>query len=82
MDITERIRQANAEAQERFRTMLAAGTLADPDAVETRAYTSAERTLDHLILDAQFDAVMGTFGHCIADEVPDVDLGNHFVFPA
>lgn len=77
MDTTDRIRQANDEAQARFRTMLDAGTLADPNAPETRAYVSAERTMDALIVDAQWERSKAALDALQAAD--DRSLGDHFV---
>lgn len=43
----------NAEAQLAFARMLAAGTLADPNAPEVLEYRAAERAMDEAIVDLQ-----------------------------
>lgn len=73
MDTEARIEAAWQEAQQAFRAMLDAKVYGDPNAPETRAYSTAERHLDNLLADAQFAEVQAQLENAIA--------GDHHVYP-
>lgn len=72
------VERANAEAQARFRAMLDAGTLAQPDAPETMGYVRAERVVDALIGDAQWEAAQAAIEALRAEDQADALAAGDF----
>src|SRR5687768_15062166 len=56
IDTAALLAEANAHAQRRFHAMLEAKTYSDPEAPETIAYIQAERIIDDLLGEAQWEA--------------------------
>lgn len=74
MDTATRLFEANAAAQRRFHDMLVLGCYSDPDAPETRAYVAAERLVDSILVDAQWEKSQA--------ELDALAAGEHFLRPA
>lgn len=72
MDTATRLHEAHAWAQRRFHEMLEAGVYGDPNAPETLDYIEAERRVDDMLRDAQWEQ---------ARDGLDLALGDHFVYP-
>jgi hypothetical protein len=80
VDIQQRLKDAHAEAQAAFHVMVDAKVYGNPNAPETRAYRTAERLVDVLIADAQWEVAESELAAVIAAD-PDF-AGDHHVYPA
>lgn len=79
MTTTDRLREANAEAQALFHAMLDANAYGDPDAPETRRYVEAERHVDTILEYAQWERAKAQLDALTA---ADLAAGDHFVYNA
>lgn len=67
------IEAAHAEAQQRFAAMVRANAYADPQAPETIAYIRAERHVDDLLANAQWEASQRALAEAFR--------GDHYIRP-
>lgn len=80
MDIATRLFEAHAAAQAAFHRMLVDGVFSDPDDERTKAYVAAERLVDSILVDAQWDKAKDALD---ALQAADNDFaGDHHVYPA
>ena len=78
--IAGRLAYANELAQLAFHEMLVNKTFSDPDATETLLYVAAERAVDELLVDAQWEKAKAEL-----DRLQSIDAdfeGDHHVYPA
>lgn len=75
IDTAALLAEANAYAQRRFAAMLDAKTYSDPEAPETRAYVQAERVIDDLLGEAQWEKSKAEFD---ALQTADLAAGDHY----
>lgn len=70
MDTATRLHEAHEAAQIAFRAMLNARAYSDPGHPLTRAYVAAERLVDSILVDAQWEKARA--------EMDRLQAGDHF----
>ncbi len=77
----EALAAANRLAQRAFHTMLVAGCHGDPEDSRTRAYVAAERLVDELLADAQWEKSKAAMDELQRADL-DAEKSDHHVYPA
>lgn len=72
MDTATRLVRANDAAQAAFHDMLTEGVFPDPEHPLTRRYVAAERLVDSILVDAQWERSKAEL---------DVAIAEHYLFP-
>lgn len=78
MDITYRLYEAGTVAQHAFHEMLEARCYSDPDDPRTRAYVAAERLVDELLVEAQWEKAKAELDRLQAIDIEELAKGDHF----
>ena len=78
MDIPTRLFEAHTAAQHRFHEMLVAGCYSDPDDPRTKAYVAAERLVDSILVDAQWEKAKAELDRLQMADIEELARGDHF----
>lgn len=76
MTTEQRLAAAHTAAQRAFGAMMRTRSFSDPDAPETKAYVAAERLVDSILVDAQWEKAKAELDRLQMADLEE--MGDHF----